>query len=153
MFEVQNMITSMVLGFNSYVASTAASSSFGGATVTTYSPAVDLGPFVEANKRPVKCVCIFVPSAGSSVPSTVGTTAQFYLYGATSSNGTFATVSTASTGGTITLTSTYNSVGAFTEFAVVSTFRYVTGYATVGSSAAGQSYVIGMAVQAFSRAV
>lgn len=153
MFEVQNLITSTILALNVVTASTAASSSYGGAVSTIGAPVLDLAPYVGEGKRLAKIVCFFAPSSNSSVPSTAGTSANFLLYQCTSSNGTFTAVSTSSTGATITETSTYASVGAFAEFGIVPSQRFVTGYAVVTSSAAGQEFALGMSILEFSKAV
>jgi hypothetical protein len=154
-FTVANLVTlPSLIFFTSTAGATTSTSTFG--------IAVDLAPYINVGKRPVKVVCSAFISTNANAAST-SYVAQFYLYQCTSSNGTFATVSTASTGATITLygstistavTST-NITGleaSIADFNVTPTSRWVYVYVTL-SNVTATLPTIGVtgAVQAFSR--
>ena len=131
-------------------------------STSTFGIAVDLAPYINVGKRPVKVVCSALISTNANAAST-SYTFQFYLYQCTSSNGSFATVSTASTGCTITL---YGSTGStaqsstaitglqasVSDFNITPTSRFVYIYCTASNVTATLPIISVMgAVQAFSR--
>ena len=136
-FNVANLITLPSLFY--YASSSGATTS-----TSTFGCAIDLAPYINVGKRPVKVVCNAWISTNANAAST-SYTFQFYLYQCTSSNGTFAACSTSSTGATITLygsslstavTSTMllGAAGAeagVADFVITPTSRYVYVYCTM----------------------
>jgi hypothetical protein len=140
-FNVTNLISTV--GFISgYAASTGSTSA--PSTMASSTLAIDLSPYINVNKRPVK---VILAVTGSTTGTTYGLI-NCQLYGASSSAGTYAACSTASTGGTLQIANT--STGAIVEFNVIPTYRWVTPYITHASTAASVASIVAI-VQAFSR--
>ena len=140
-FNVANLVT--ISGSCSYLTISSNGQSTSGSIV-------DLAPYMEVGKRPVKVVCSAAVAAGTTL-GIAGNAVNVLLYQSSSTASAFATCSTGSTGWTSGLcASSAGAVGNMGDFNVIPTQRYVMPYFTFTSTAASQIFVHA-SVEAYSR--